>query len=57
MLAGGRVVAHLMFGVQTTDLATFAAVSITLVAVALGACYVPARRSARRDVLTVLRLD
>ena len=56
-LASGRVLTHLMFGIASTDLVTFVAVAATLCAVALAACYVPARRAARLDAATVLRSE
>jgi putative ABC transport system permease protein len=39
----------LFFGVDSTDPTTFVSVVIILMAVALLACYVPARRGARVD--------
>jgi predicted permease len=50
-----RVFASLLLGVGTTDLVTFAGVTTLLVAVALLACFIPARRAARVDPLVVLR--
>lgn len=51
----GRVLAKLVFGVKTTDPATFAAVSILLMAVALLATALPAYRATRVDPMRTLR--
>jgi putative ABC transport system permease protein len=52
-----RVMSHLLFEVGTTDPMTFAAVAATLCTFALAACYGPARRAARLDAVTALRLE
>jgi len=50
-----RVMASLLFGVSTTDAVTFAAVPLVLIATAMLASYVPARRATRVDPVVALR--
>jgi len=50
-----RVMASLLFGVSTTDLATFAAVPVILMATAMMASYIPALRATRVDPVVALR--
>jgi putative ABC transport system permease protein len=47
----------MLFGVAATDPATMAAVSLTLIAVTLLACYIPARRAMRVDPVVALRAE
>lgn len=53
--AGVRIVGSILYGVTPADPVTFAAVTAVLAAVALLACWLPARRAARVEPLEVLR--
>jgi putative ABC transport system permease protein len=52
-----RVMLSLLYGVEATDLATFAVVSLLLGALALAASYIPARRAAKVDPVVSLRYE
>jgi putative ABC transport system permease protein len=52
-----RLMSHLLFQVTPTDLATFAAVPLILLTVALIACLIPARRATKVDPLVALRYE
>jgi putative ABC transport system permease protein len=52
-----RAMRSLLFGVSSTDPATFGVVSLVLVGVAIVACWFPARRAARVDPVEALRGD
>jgi predicted permease len=56
-LALGRTVSSLVFGVPVRDPITFTLVAVTLSAIALAACAIPARRAARVDPMVALRYE
>lgn len=52
-----RVMASLLFGVTARDPVTFTVLPILVVAVTALACYLPARRAARVDPVTAIKVD
>jgi ABC-type antimicrobial peptide transport system permease subunit len=56
-LALSRVMAGYVYGIKSTDPLTFAAAALLLMAAALAACYIPARRAMRVDPMRALRTE
>jgi len=56
-VAAGRVLRAYLFGVSSTDPVTFIAAALLLAAVALLACWLPARRAAKVDPIVALRYE
>jgi ABC-type antimicrobial peptide transport system permease subunit len=56
-VASSRLIESLLYGVSSRDPGVFATTTLTLLAVALLACWLPARRAARLNPLEALRID
>jgi predicted permease len=56
-LAGARVLRSMLFGLAPTDPATITVASLAMLALAIVAGYIPARRASRVEPMTALRSD
>jgi putative ABC transport system permease protein len=56
-LAFNRLLKNQLFQVSTFDPLTFALTALVLIAAALLACYIPARRAIRVDPMDALRYE
>ncbi|HET7215679.1 MAG TPA: ABC transporter permease [Terriglobia bacterium] len=56
-IAMAHLISSQLYGISQADPLTFIAVSLILVAVALLACYIPARRAAKVDPMIALRYE
>jgi predicted permease len=56
-LAGGRLISHMLFGLNGTDAAGLVAAVVILLGVGLVAGYLPARRASRVDPTVALRYE
>jgi ABC-type antimicrobial peptide transport system permease subunit len=56
-LLAGRVLGQLLYGVESTDGATFGTVFLMILLISALACWIPARRAIRVDPLTALRQE
>jgi predicted permease len=56
-LLGGRLLRSMLYGISPSDATTYAAAAVSLLACAIGAGYLPARRASRIDPSVALRAE
>jgi ABC-type antimicrobial peptide transport system permease subunit len=56
-VAGGSMISSLLYNVSARDPQVFAVTTLILLAIALIACWLPARRAAGIDPITALRME
>ena len=56
-LLAGQVVSSIVYSASPRDPVVLAAVAVTMIAVGVASCWVPARRALRINPVTALRLD
>jgi putative ABC transport system permease protein len=55
--AFSRLISTLLFGITPNNVSTLVGVSVGLIAIALLACYIPARRATKVDPMVALRYE
>jgi len=56
-LAGNRLIESLLYGISPRDPGIFVLTTLSLLTIAVIACWLPARRAARIDPVQALRAD
>jgi putative ABC transport system permease protein len=56
-LLASKLLSGLVFGIEVTDLSTYALSALALAVVGLTACFIPAQRATKVDPMAALRHD